>query len=129
MVPVRWKLGAAVCVALVVAISARASTPVLAQIEARVVRLEALLGEAHFREAALEAPALRSQVLALRPSTATRRLLVRAEVVAGTAAIALRQEGTAQVCFLRALQLDPALTLSASTPPKVRRTLDELREL
>lgn len=128
MVPARWKIGAALCVALVVAVSARASTPSLAQIEARVGRLEALLGQAHFREAAVAAPAVRSLVLALPPSAATRQLLVRAEVVAGTAALALRQQGTAQVCFLRALQLEPALKLPPSTPPKVQRTLDSVRE-
>jgi hypothetical protein len=121
-------LAAAVCVAFLCAFSAGAATPALAQLEARVARLESLIGQARFREAVAQAPALRSQVLALPPSKATRQLLVRTELLAGTAALALRQEGTARVYFLRALQLDPALTLAANAPPKVRRTLDGLRE-
>lgn len=128
MVLARWKLAAAVCAAVLCAFSAAAATPAHAQPEARVSQLELLIGQARFREAVVQAPALRSQVLALPPSATTRRLLVRTELVAGTAALALRQEGTARVYFLRALQLDPSLTLAASAPPKVRRTLDALRE-
>ena len=128
MVSVRWKLWAAFCAALFVASSARAATPALAQIEVRVRRLEALIGAARFRDAAEEAPVLRSQALALPPGSATRWLLVRTEIAAATAALALRQEGNAQVCLHRALQLEPGLTLSASAAPKLRRTLEALRE-
>ena len=128
MISVRWKLRAAFCAVLFIASSARAATPVLAQIELRVARLEALIGEARFREAAGEAPVLRSQALALPPGAASRLLLVRTEIAAATAALALRQEGNAKVCLHRALQLEPGLTLSASTSPKLRRTLEALRE-
>jgi hypothetical protein len=128
MLSVRFMLRAAFCSALLVAVSARAATPALAQIEVRVRHLEALLGAARFREAAVEAPGLRSQALALPPGAATRHLLVRTEVAAATAALALRQDGNAKVHLHRALQLEPALTLGASAAPKLRRTLDALRE-
>jgi hypothetical protein len=96
--------------------------------EARVRRVEALVGEARFREAVREAAALRPGVLALAPSSQSRRLLVRTELAAGTAALALGQEGTARSCFLRALQIEPTLALAPSAPPKVRRVLDALRK-
>jgi hypothetical protein len=94
-----------------------------------VRRIEALVAEARFREAAEQAPSLRRAVLAMQPSSATRRLLVRTELAAGTAALALGQESAARICFLRALQLDPTLALGAATPPKVRGALDSLREV
>jgi hypothetical protein len=124
----RIKLWTAACAVLCVASSARADAPTLAQIALRVGRLEALLGEARFREAAEEAPVLRSQALELPPGTETRRLLVRTEIAAASAALALRQEGSARVYLQRALQLEPALMLGASVAPKLRRTLDALRE-
>jgi hypothetical protein len=128
MLSVRWKLRAAFCAVLFVASSARAATPALAQIELRVRRLEALVGQARFREAAEEAPTLRSQALALPPGSAARLLLVRTEIAAATAALALRHEGNAQVCLHRALQLEPGLALGASAAPKLRRTLEAMRE-
>lgn len=128
MVSVRFKLRAAFLGALLVAVFARAATPALAQIELRVRHLEALVGAARFRAAAEEAPVLRSQALALQPGAATRLLLVRIEIAAATAALALRQDGNAKVYLHRALQLEPALTLGASAAPKLRLTLDALRE-
>jgi hypothetical protein len=97
--------------------------------DSAVRRIETLVSEARFREAAEQAPSLRRTVLGMRPSAATRRLLVRTELAAGTAALALGQEGTARICFLRALQLEPTLALGATTPPKVRGVLDSLREV
>jgi hypothetical protein len=94
-----------------------------------VQHIEALVGEARFREAAEQAAALRRAVLAMQPSSTTRRLLVRTELAAGTAALALGQENVARICFLRALQLEPTLALGAATPPKVRSALDSLREV
>ena len=94
-----------------------------------VRRIEALVLAARFREAAEQAPTLRRAVLAMPPSSATRRLLVRTELAAGTAALALGQENAARICFLRALQLEPGLALAAGTPPKVRSTFDSLREV
>ena len=127
MLSLRWKR-AAVCAVLLVASSARAATPALADVESGVRRLEALVGQARFREVAIEAPRLRSQALDLPPGATARRLLVRTEIAAATAALALRQEGNAHVYLYRALQLEPALTLGANTAPKLRRTLDALRE-
>jgi hypothetical protein len=42
--------------------------------------------------------------------------------------LALGQESNATLCFLRALRIDPTLALDGSTPPKVRRSFDALRE-
>ena len=94
-----------------------------------VRRIEALVGEAHFREAAERAPALRRALLAMPPGSGSRKLLVRTELAAGTAALALGQESAAKSCFLRALQLEPSLVLGAKTPPKVRSAVDSLREV
>lgn len=106
---------------------AHASTPELHQLRLDVGRLEALLGRAHFREAAEKAPLLRRQGLALPPSEEARRLVIRTEIVAGTAALALGQEAAARQCFSRALRLDPRLTLDPATPPKVQRAFEAVR--
>jgi hypothetical protein len=127
MVPARWMLGAALCAALLVAIPASPSAPGIEQIALRLGRLEALVEDARFRQAVQEAVFLRSQALALPPSAEARRLLVRAEVVAGVAALALGEATTARRSFQRALQLEPALSLDASTPPKLRRSFDAVR--
>jgi len=95
----------------------------------RVEQVEALLEEARFREAAEQAATLRRAVLAMEPSSASRRLLVRTELAAGTAALALGQDNAARICFLRALQLEPTLVLGAAAPPKVRSVVDSLREV
>jgi tetratricopeptide (TPR) repeat protein len=127
MLRAHGNLAAIVCATLLLALPARSSTPEQYQVSIELGRLEALLGRAHYREAAEKAPLLRSQALALPPSEETRRLVIRAELVAGTAALALGQEAAARQCFLRALQLDPRLTLDPSTPPKVRRTFEAVR--
>ena len=128
MLSLRWKLRTAACAVLLVASSARAATPALADVESGVRRVEALVGQARFREVAVEARLLRSQALELPPGAAARLLLVRTDIAAATAALALRQEGDARVYLYRALQLEPALTLGANAAPKLRRTLDALRE-
>ena len=125
MVPARRPLGMAFfTLALGGAAAAAGSVP---GVESRVQRVEALLGEARFREAALQAPAVRRDVLAMSPSSATRRLLVRTEVAAATAALALRQEMAARICFLRALQIEPTLSLTSGAPPKLRRAFNAAR--
>ena len=122
------KLWMALCAVLCVASPARAEAPTLGEIELRVGRLEALLDEARFREAAEEAAHLRSQALELPPGAATRQLLVRTEIAAASAALALRQEASARVYLQRALQLEPALVLGGSAAPKLQRTLAAVRE-
>jgi hypothetical protein len=92
-------------------------------------RVEALLARAHFREAGEQALLLRKQALALPPSGEVRRLLVRAELAAGTAAVALGQGGAAQVCFDRALRLDRYAALPAGASPKVRRAFDTAKAM
>jgi hypothetical protein len=95
---------------------------------ARVESIEALVSSARFREAVERAPGLRKAVLGMAPSPRSRQLLVRTELAAGTAMLALGQESNATLCFLRALRIDPTLALDGSTPPKVRRSFDALRE-
>lgn len=130
MLPPRPLLGMALLtLALGVAATPAATASGLGPGDSGVRRIEGLVEKARFREAAEQAPALRRAVLAMQPSSATRRLLVRTELAAGTAALALGQEGAARICFLRALQLEPTLALGAATPPKVRGALDALREV
>ena len=124
MMRARWSFGALLCAALLVALPVRALSPELAQISVEIGQLEALLGRAHFREAAEKALLLRSRALALPASGEARRLVVRAELVAGNAAVALGQSAVARACFVRALRLEPWLELDPSTPPKVRRSFD-----
>ena len=127
MARARWLFAAVLCTAPLVATPARALSPEQAEIAVALGQLEALLDRAHFREAGEKALLLRRRALALPASGDARRLAVRAEVVAGTAALALRQEGFARECFRRALRLEPGLSLP-SADPKVRRTFDAVRE-
>jgi len=124
---VRWSFGALLCAALLVALPARSSSPDLYRITVELGRLEALLGGAHFREAGEKALLLRGQALALPPSDEARQLVIRAELVAGTAALALGQEAAARQSFLRALRLDPRLVLPPSASPKVQRSFDSVK--
>ena len=129
MVPTRPLLGMALFTLALAAAAHPATATGVDPGESGVRRIETLVAEARFREAAEQAPSLRRAVLAMPPSTAARRLLVRTELAAGTAALALGQETPARICFLRALQVEPTLALGASTPPKVRRAVDALREV
>ena len=118
-------IGAALCAVLLGALPARpASAQEAYEIAVDLGRVEALLARAHFREAGERALLLRKQALALPPSGEVRRLLVRAELAAGTAAVALGQAGAARVCFDRALRLDRYATLPAGASPKLRRAFD-----
>jgi len=129
MMQARCRFGALLCAALLVAFPVRAITPELARISLELGQLEALLGRAHFREAAEKALLLRGQALALPASGDARRLVVRAELVAGSAAVALGQSAVARDCFVRALRLEPWLDLDPGAPPKVRRSFDAAKEL
>ena len=122
-----WSLAAALCATLLAAPPSGASSPELYQVSLDLGRLEALLAQAHFREAGEKALLLRSRALALPPSGDARRLLIRAEVVAATPAVALGQEAAPRECVGRALQLDPRLSLTPGTPPKVRRSFDAVK--
>jgi hypothetical protein len=123
---VRW-WGVVLLVAWPLAGFAQAASPALQEIRVEMGRVEALLGRAHFREAGERALALRSQALALPPSGEARRLVIRAELAAGTSALALGQEGFARECFRRVLALDPRFELDPGVPPKVRRSFDAVR--
>jgi hypothetical protein len=125
----RWCLGVVFAAGLCAEAAAQAESPALYALSVELGRVEALLGRAHFREAGEEALLLRSRVLALPPSGEARRLLVRTELAAGAAAIALGQEAAGRECYARALRLDPRLALPASEPPKLRRSFDAARAL
>jgi hypothetical protein len=120
----RW--GAALLVAWPLATFAQVS-PELQEIRVDLGRVEALLARAHFREAGEKALALRSQALALPPSGEARGLVIRAELAAGTAALALGQDGFARECIRRALAMDPRLELEPGAPPKLRRTFEAVK--
>jgi hypothetical protein len=129
MARVRWSFGALLCAALVVALPVRAISPELARVSLELGQLEALLGRAHFREAGEKALLLRSRALALPPSGDARRLVVRAELVAGKAAVALGQSAIARDCFVRALRLEPWLALDPGTPTKVLRSFEAAKAI
>ena len=129
MVRTRWMLATLLGAAALVTLPAHASSPEFDRVSLDLGRAEALLGRAHFREAAEKALHLRGQALALPPSGDARRLVVRAELVAGSAAVALGQAGVARDCFARALRLEPWLALDPGTPPKVRRSFDAAKEM
>jgi tetratricopeptide (TPR) repeat protein len=122
---VRW-WGAVILIAWPLALFAQ-TTPELQEVRVELGRVEALLDRAHFREAGEKALALRSQALALPPSSEARGLVIRTELAAGTAALALGQEGFARECLRRALAMDPRLELEASAPPKLQRTFDAVK--
>jgi hypothetical protein len=122
----RW-WGAVILVAWPLVLSAQPVSPELQEIRVDMGRVEALLERAHFREAGEKALALRSQALALPPSGEARRLVIRPELAAGTAALALGQDGFARECLRRALAMDPRLELDASAPPKLRRTFETVK--
>jgi tetratricopeptide (TPR) repeat protein len=123
-------LGAALCAAFLGTLPAPpAAAQEAYEIAVDLGRVEALLARAHFREAGEQALLLRRQALALPPSGEVRRLLVRAELAAGTAAVALGQAGAARACFDRALRLDRNTTLSADAPPKLRRAFDAAKAM
>ena len=123
---VRW-WGAVILVAWPLALFAQAVSPELQEIRVDMGRVEALLERAHFREAGEKALALRSQALALPPSGEARRLVIRAELAAATAALALGQDGFGRECLRRALSMDPRLELEASAPPKLRRAFETVK--
>ena len=122
-------LAAVLCAAALGTLPARASSPEFYRVSVDLGRVEALLGRAHFREAAEKALLLRNQALALPPSGDARRLVVRAEVLAASAAVALGQQAVARDCFARALRLEPWLTLDPAAPPKVRRSFDAAKAM
>jgi tetratricopeptide (TPR) repeat protein len=119
--------GLVLAVAWPLALFAQAASPELLEIQVDLGRVEALLERARFREAGEKALLLRSQALALPPSGEARRLVIRTELAAGTAALALGQEGFARECLRRALSLDPRLELEASAAPKLRRTFEAVK--
>jgi hypothetical protein len=117
-------LGALFCAAAARAVP---PDPELYQVMVDLGRAEALLGRAHFREAGDKALLLRRQALALPPSADSKQLVVRSEVLAATAALALGHEAFARECLARAVRLDPHFALDANAPPKLRRAFEGVK--
>jgi hypothetical protein len=120
-------LGALLLVAQLAVLPAPGHAASLAQVQNEVGQLETLVRQARFRHALAQAPGVRARALTLPPSELSRSLVIRSEIAAGTAALALGQEGEARQCFQRALRLDRQLSLPANAPPKLRRSFDAAR--
>jgi hypothetical protein len=90
---------------------------------------EGLVRQARFEEALETAVKARDAVPKTGHQAALRQRRARADVIAGTAQVALGQDADAQSSFERALQTDPSLRLDhASTSPKVLRAFEAARQ-
>jgi len=89
---------------------------------------EGLVREAHFEEALDKATKARETLPRTGDQAALRKRRTRADVIAGTAQVALGKDADARASFERALQTDPRLRLDpATTSPKVVRAFDAAR--
>jgi hypothetical protein len=89
---------------------------------------EAQLRGADFEAALATATRVRQQLGPSASAKGAREREARAEVVAGTAEVALGREEAARKSFERALAADPKLQLDpTTTSPKVRRAFDAAR--
>ncbi len=99
-------------------------TQELAAADGLLDQAETLLREARFEEA-LDRAARARAALPRADGAALRARRARAEVVTGTAEVALGREGDARESFQRAVRTDPSLKLDpAQTSPKVLRAFD-----
>ena len=95
----------------------------------RIAGAEDSLLRARFRDVLQTTDELRSQLEGWPPGSGVRERRARLEVLGASALIALGLPGRAAESFARALEADPGLTLDpATTPPKVRSLLEEVRE-
>jgi len=89
---------------------------------------EGLVRQAHFEEALETARKAREAVPETGDQAALRKRRARADVIAGTAQVALGQDAEARASFERAIQTDPSLRLDrANTSPKVLRAFEAAR--
>lgn len=89
---------------------------------------ETLVRQAHFEEALEKAKTARAAIPRTGDQVALRQRHARADVIAGTAEVALGNDAEARASFERAIQTDPSLELDrASTSPKVVRAFDAAR--
>jgi len=89
---------------------------------------EGLVRQAHFEEALKKAAKAREAVPRTGDPAALRQRRARADVIAGTAQVALGKDADARATFERAIQTDPSLRLDrANTSPKVVRAFDAAR--
>ncbi|MCP5058059.1 MAG: hypothetical protein GY937_15240 [bacterium] len=92
-----------------------------------LMNVERMIDEARFRSALEALPEVREAADALPDEAGRKERVARAELLAGTAQIALGQPDQARKHFRRAIQASPGLELRASTPPKVRRAFEAVR--
>jgi hypothetical protein len=89
---------------------------------------DGLVRQAHFEEALAKAMEAREAVPRAGDQAALQKRRARADVIAGTAQVALGKDADARASFERAVQTDPGLRLNpASTSPKVVRAFDAAR--
>jgi len=89
---------------------------------------EGLVRQAHFEEALEKATKAREAVPPTGDPAALGKRRARADLIAGTAQVALGQDADARASFERAIKTDPSLRLDrASTSPKVVRAFDAAR--
>jgi hypothetical protein len=106
--------------------SASASPPL--PVDRLLDEADGLIRQAHFEEALQKAEEARGAVPSRGDAAALRQRRVRADVIAGTAQVALGKEADARASFERAIQSDPNLRLDrATTSPKVVRAFDAAR--
>jgi len=106
--------------------SAPASPPLV--VDRLLDEADGLIRRAHFEEALQKAEEARGAVPSTGDPAALRQRRVRADVIAGTAQVALGREADARTSFERAIQTDPSLRLDrATTSPKVVRAFDAAR--
>jgi hypothetical protein len=90
---------------------------------------EGLVRQAHFEEALEKAAKAREALPQSGDQAALRQRRARADMIAGTAQVALGEDADARASFERALQTDPSLRLDrTSTSPKVLRAFDAARQ-
>jgi tetratricopeptide (TPR) repeat protein len=100
-----------------------------APLDRGLAQAEELLNSARFQRATEVVEPLRSDLSARFPSPERDARLARLETIAATAWIALGDLDSARDAFARALDADPSLELDpATTPPKIRRLLTEVRD-
>jgi hypothetical protein len=104
----------------------RATAALGAEVDALLTETANHVRAARFDAALDSAQRARSDLTGL-PGRARRPRSARLEVWAATAELALGRDADARASLARALDADPSLRLDATTSPKVRRALEDVR--
>jgi hypothetical protein len=107
--------------------AARRDVPLVA--DGLLDEAEGLVRQAHFEEALEKAAKAREALPQSGDQAALRQRRARADMIAGTAQVALGEDADARASFERALRTDPSLRLDrTSTSPKVLRAFEAARQ-